>query len=58
MRNLIMLVLTLAAVLGAQTPVVHGPRGGCYTIVTSKTGKTYKKYVACPKPAAKAVAHA
>lgn len=47
------LILMLAAIVAsAQTPkgkVEHGPRGGCYVVVTSKSGKQYKRYQPCPK---------
>lgn len=30
---------------GVEYPIYMGKKGGCYIIVTSKKGKTYKKYL-------------
>lgn len=46
MKRLIALALALALLASAEEQK-KGPRGGCYTTVTSKTGKTYKKYAPC-----------
>lgn len=46
MKRLIALALVLVTFSSAEEQH-KGPRGGCYTTVTSKTGKTYKKYAPC-----------
>lgn len=51
MRTIIIVLLAIAstefALALADAIIQKGPRGGCYTTVTSKTGKTYKKYAPC-----------
>lgn len=44
MKILLILIITMPSLLAQGTPQ-RGPKGGCYIIVTSKTGKAYKKYV-------------